>query len=75
MVVDTDLIAIFCPIRRAIRLWYIHEVIIIILMVALSHCATVRTKHTLGRHENTTDGYGKEMHKVKYSLDIIDEQK
>ena len=48
MGVESDLIAIFCPTSRAILLRCIHEVIIIILMVAASHCATVRTKHTLG---------------------------
>ena len=41
--VDSYLIAVFCPSSCPILLRYIHEIIIIVLMIAVSHSAEVRT--------------------------------
>ena len=44
--VGGNLITSFWPTGRTIPWRYLHEVIVIVLMVAASHCATVATKNT-----------------------------
>ena len=42
-VVDSYLIALFSPSSCPVTLWWIHEIIVIILMIATSHSADVGT--------------------------------
>lgn len=45
--VDSYLIVVFCPSSSPILLRYIHEIIIIVLMITASHSAEVRTNQNV----------------------------